>query len=409
MNVGLMRKLDYWLGIPLCFLFTGIDYVLSLFSFKKEKSNQLKILFIKLSEMGSIILAYPLMEKAKKEAKEAEIFFLTFKKNKPLFKILDIVPQSNILTIGDESIYLFILDTLRVISRIRKEKIGIVFDLEFFSRFTAILTYLSTAPKRIGFYHYTMEGLYRGNLLTHKVQYNPLFHISKTYLSLWQLTRIETKSTPELEEKIEDRGIFLPKIISSEERKRQLRNKLKRFGINEEARLILINPGEGSIPLREWPLENYIFLGRELLEEEKNYLVVVGTQGTPKRMDLLSNCLNNKRVIDLSNKTDLSELLTLFDIADLLLTNDSGMAHLAALTSIKKFILFGPESPLIYSPLGENARIIYSGLACSPCFSAFNHRSSACKDNKCLKMIKPDEVYELIKTFCLHPKGFGRL
>ena len=52
---------------------------------------------------------------------------------------------------------------------------------------------------------------------------------------------------------------------------------------------------------------------------------------------------------------------------------------------------------LVYGPLGENTWIIYSGLPCSPCLSVFNHRNSICKDNKCLKKIKPNEVYELIE------------
>ncbi len=398
MTIGLMRSLDYWLGVPLCFLFTIIKYILAPFvSSRRTKAVPNKMLFIKLSEIGGIILAYPLINKIKNEYPKAGIFFLTFERNKPLFKILDIIPQGNILTIRAESICLFILDTLKAINRIRKEKIDIIFDLEFFSRFTAILTYLSAAPKKIGFYHYTMEGLYRGNFLTHKVQYNPLLHISKAYLSLWQAAKTKIKSTPDLEEEIEDKDIFLPKIISSEEAKRQLRNRLKALGIKEGARLILINPGEGVIPLREWPIENFITLSKMLLENERNYIIIVGLEDISKKAEIFYNTVGNKRCINLNNKTTLPELLALFDATDLLLSNDSGMAHLAALTPIKKFIFFGPESPQVFSPLGDNTRIMYSALPCSPCLSAFNHRNSACKDNKCLKMINPDEVYGLFK------------
>lgn len=393
-----MRCIDYWLGVPLCFLLSGISYISRVLILRKKQNTAIqKILFIKLSEMGSIILAYPLIERAKKEYPGAEIFFLTFEKNKPLFEILDIVPYYNILTIREDSIQLFILDTLKAIRRLRKQRIDAVFDLELFSRFTAILTYLTKANKRVGFYRYSFEGLYRGDLLTHKVQYNPLIHISKSFLLMFQVIKEREKSGPELERKIADNEVILPRSIPLQEDRQELESRLRELGVAGEARLFLINPGEGNIPLREWPLENFITLSKQILNEDKrNYIIIVGTQEANQKARILSDSINYGRCINLTGRTTVLELLTLFNISDSLITNDSGLAHLASLTPIKKFIIFGPESPQIYSPLGGNTWIIYSDLPCSPCLSAFNHRKSACRDNRCLKKIKPDEVYEMI-------------
>ena len=83
-------------------------------------------------------------------------------------------------------------------------------------------------------------------------------------------------------------------------------------------------------------------------------------------------------------------------IADFLVTNDSGIAHLASLTDIQQFVLFGPETPTIFSPKGDNTVVIYKNLPCSPCLSVFNHRQSSCKHNQCLISIKPEEVYNTI-------------
>jgi ADP-heptose:LPS heptosyltransferase len=373
-----------------------INCILRLLAFgKKENIIPRKILFIKLSEIGSIILLYPLLNRARKAHPEAEIFFLTFKKNKPLLQILD--PDCNILTIKEDSICSFILDTLRAIRKLRREKIDIAFDLELFSRFTAILNYLSGAAKKVGFYRYSMEGLYRGELLTHKVQYNCRLHISKSYLSLWQAAKAKTKSTPDLEEKIEDKEISLPRFILSEEEKRKVWTKLKGWGIEQHTQLLLLNPGEGNIPLREWPLENFIALTKRLLQDHRNYIIIIGSQGANKKGYLLSRSVSEERCLNLTDKTTITEVLGLFNIAKALIANDSGLAHLASLTPVKKFIFFGPESPHIYSPLGDNTWIFYSDLPCSPCLSAFNHRNSACKNNKCLKIISPDDVYEIIK------------
>jgi len=67
--------------------------------------------------------------------------------------------------------------------------------------------------------------------------------------------------------------------------------------------------------------------------------------------------------------------------------------HLASLTEINIIALFGPEAPLLYKPLSDKSIILYKDFACSPCLSAYNYRSSACKDNICLRAITVDEVY----------------
>lgn len=399
MKIELMRKMDYWLGIPLCFLLSIVHWFLKPFVLRKTKFTiHPKILFIKLSEMGSILLAYPLFDRALKEYPKENIFFLTFYKNKPLFEILNIVPHRNILTIRENSALHFLMDTIKAIRKIRGEKIGVVFDLEFFSRFSAIIVYLSGSSKRAGFYNYKGEGLYRGNFLTHKVQYNPTLHISKLYLSFWQAAKAETKFTPELEERVEDGDIFLPRLNLIDGVKDGIWSDLKRFGIEQGNRIILINPGEGHIPQRDWHLDNFITLSKKLLEDDRNHLIIVGIDGVSKKAKRILDLVGNRRLIDLTNKTTLSEILELFNIGSALIANDCGLAHIASLAPIKKFILFGPESPKIYAPLGENTWIIYSDLPCSPCLSVFNNRNSTCLDNKCLKKITPDEVYELIKA-----------
>src|SRR4029078_13351294 len=69
-----------------------------------------------------------------------------------------------------------------------------------------------------------------------------------------------------------------------------------------------------------------------------------------------------------------------------------GPAHFASLTPIKSITLFGPETPVLYGPLGPDAVHLFASLACSPCLSALNHRSSPCTDNQCLKAISVEEV-----------------
>ncbi|MEW6101111.1 MAG: glycosyltransferase family 9 protein [Candidatus Omnitrophota bacterium] len=399
MNIRFMRFVDYWVGVPLCFILTVEDKLLKAIRPRIERPQpEKKILFIKLSELGSIILSYPLLTRIRNGYPQAKLFFLTAKRNKDVFKVLGgIIKEENVVTVEDASLREFVWGVLKAIKRLRKEKVDIIFDLELFSRFSATLSYLIKARKRIGFYRYTFEGLYRGSLFTHNLLYNPLLHISKAYLSLAEATHHEKKATPQIEERADSSKISLPKFTRDENIRNAVIEKLQRLGVEGEHNLILINPGEGALPLREWPIENFMALSKFILEDPMNYILLVGRKDTERKAGLLCASLNTKKCLNLIDKTTLTELLELFNLSAALITNDCGLAHLASLTTIKKFILFGPESPQVFSPLGENNRIIYSGLYCSPCLSAFNHRNSSCRDNLCLKTIQPEEVYQLIK------------
>ncbi|NOR16037.1 MAG: hypothetical protein GQ544_10045, partial [Candidatus Aminicenantes bacterium] len=99
MQVDLMRRVDKWLGIPLCFFFTCCEYLAKLFRAKQEKHSPEKILFIELSEMGSIVLAYSLFKKTQALYPGAELHFLTFSPNRHALDLLKVIPEENVLTI----------------------------------------------------------------------------------------------------------------------------------------------------------------------------------------------------------------------------------------------------------------------------------------------------------------------
>jgi len=131
MNVDFMRFVDYLVGVPACFLFSIITSIERIFGFRKAKKDfkPKKILFIELSEMGSTILAYSAMKKAK-ELFNAQLYFMIFKENKESGKLLDIIPKKNIITIRSKSFFLLFIDTVAAIFRVRSRKIDTVIDVE---------------------------------------------------------------------------------------------------------------------------------------------------------------------------------------------------------------------------------------------------------------------------------------
>src|SRR5215469_16756446 len=118
MKLKTMRAVDYWIGIPLCFLCT---LWVRLLGTPKGPEKPRRVLFIELSEMGSTVIANPALEKAKREL-GAEIFFLIFERNVDCLRLLPTVPESNIVTIRETSLLVLALDTLRFLGWVRKAK-----------------------------------------------------------------------------------------------------------------------------------------------------------------------------------------------------------------------------------------------------------------------------------------------
>jgi len=101
---------------------------------------------------------------------------------------------------------------------------------------------------------------------------------------------------------------------------------------------------------------------------------------------------------NLCGQTTLKELMEFFLMGSMLITNDGGLAHFAILTPIQTIVFYGPETPEVFGPLSPRVHIFYSHWPCSPCLSAFNHRNSNCRENHCLKAIKPETIIDFIKT-----------
>ncbi|MBC8527142.1 MAG: glycosyltransferase family 9 protein [Candidatus Cloacimonetes bacterium] len=394
MKINIIRKIDYWAGIPICFIFTIIHKICKLFNIhKKPLKKPMNILFVELSEMGSAILAYSSLQKARELFPGVQLFFLIFDENKESVYLTDIIPDENVFTINCSSFIKFLSDTLSVLWKIRKAKIDTYIDMELFSRATSIISYLSGANSRVGFYRYHIEGLYRGNFLTHKVSYNPHQHISLNFINLVYAIQSNLEDSPLLKKSLEVIPT-VPRITSSKEAEKSIFSKLKIINSNIEksSKIIIFNPNAGMLPIRAWPLEKYIQLAKKIIKLKDVFIVVMGINDASKDAELICN-VSKEYCIDFTNRTTLKEVIDLFNISDVLVTNDSGPAHFASLTPIKNFVLFGPETPDLYSPLGENCIPLYAHFSCSPCVSAFNHRKTSCNDAKCMQAISVEQVY----------------
>jgi ADP-heptose:LPS heptosyltransferase len=399
MKVDTMRRIDYYVGVPLCFLGSILNKLILLVGKRNMKAPQ-NILFIELSEMGSAILVDPAMKKLQQEI-NANVHFAIFKKNKASLDLLKTVPEENIYTIRENNMAAFIFDTVKFVFWTRTRKIDAVIDLELFSRFTALLTGFSGAPKKVGFHAYYNEGLYRGSFLTHKVAYNPHIHIAKNFIALVNALLAQRREIPFSKSLIADEEIKLAKAAIGDEDKKNIRGILADCFEEyspQQHRIILINPNASELLIqRRWPPQFYVQLMKSILEACGNALILItGDPGEREEAGLLKEQVQSQRVINFAGKITFAQLPALYSISEFMITNDSGPGHFSAVTDMPSFVIFGPETPALYGSLGKTTAI-YAGLACSPCVSAANHRKTACKDNVCLQVIKPEHLFTVIK------------
>jgi ADP-heptose:LPS heptosyltransferase len=400
MNADFMRLIDSRLGIPVCLALSFVHGLRKIFSKPRFIKKPNKFLFIGLSEMGSILLAYSLFKKTKEFFPEAEFYFLTFKENRQAIDILDVVPEENVITINSNNFFSLLGTSIGAIWKLRRRKISVALDMELFARFTAILSYLGRAKNRVGYFRYHNEGLYRGNFLTHKVAFNPHLHMAHNLLNLIYAVRSSPEDVPLSKKQVLEKDIVFPKRRIAENASKMLLKRLeqKNENIIKAKKVILLNPNASDIvPLRRWPLENYAELAQLLIRHEGVYIIITGVASEKKDAQIICDAASPERCINFAGRTTFNELIDLYNIADALITNDSGPVHFSSMTDIKTFALFGPETPKLYGPLGKNCHVFCSNYACSPCISAFNHRKSPCNDNMCLKEISVMEVYNEVK------------
>jgi ADP-heptose:LPS heptosyltransferase len=397
MHPDRMRRIDFWIGIPLCFGLTVWRRLLDAFGLALPAPDQpTNVLFIELAEMGSTVLAAPALIRLQARHPGCRVFFLLFTQIQESVRVLGLVPEDRIFTIDARSVFTLVRDTIRFVALARRHRIDTVINLEMFSRFSSVLAYLSGASRRVGFHRFGQEGLYTGRLLTHEVAYSPHQHTWKAYMALVTALEEPAGTVPLGKRRIGEPDCIVPRFRTSPTARAALWNRLVALGPALEAatHVVLVNPNASSlIETRKWPIENYIDLVRELLRDPGVAVAITGVASERREAQRIVTAAHSDRVIDLTGHTTLEDLLHLFDLADLLVTNDSGPAHFAAMTDIPVLVLFGPETPVLYKPLSPNCTVLYAGLACSPCVSAFNQKRSPCRDNQCLKVIGVQEVY----------------
>lgn len=378
-----MRRLDRWVGVPLCFVATLLLRLARLC--RPTQPREGRVLYVALAEMGGIVLAVPAIRRQARITGTAPAF-VTLAQTRAVFDFLGGDFARDVFVLRSARMATLCLDLWRFARWARRENVAVAIDLDPGARFSALVALLSGAPRRAGF---AGPGTpYRGALHTHGVDCAAARHMSENFAALVRAPfgaagdeagvplRIAAPATP-------------PAVARL--------HALKRLSGRDRVLLVHANVSD-PVPQRRWPRERHVELCRRLLAERDDLLVVlVGAATEAEAAAALRDDIADPHCLSIAGELAIAELPALFAQATLLLSSDSGPAHFAAHAGLPVVALFGPETPQRYRPLGDTVAL-YAALSCSPCLTPRNQRASACRDPRCMEAIAVDAVLDEVRA-----------
>jgi heptosyltransferase II len=213
------------------------------------------------------------------------------------------------------------------------------------------------------------------------------------------IRRLDEAKTPLMVERFaalaEDSGVELshpvahPKLVFDEVRRIDA---LRNFGVDQSTKLAIFCPGAEYGSAKRWPEKYFATLGDRLLERGFSLCLLGSSKDAPVGKSIVEK--TNGNILDLCGKTKLADAVYLLASADLVVTNDSGLMHIAAALDRPQIALFGSSSPGFTPPLSAHAKVLSLNLECSPCFK----RECPLGHFNCMNQLTPDRVLEAITS-----------
>lgn len=323
-----------------------------------------KILLIRLSSLGDIVLTTPAIRAIRAHYPNAYIAMLVAKQSADVLRqnphLNEIIQFNRSAKDKDTG------EMLRILRIIRQRKFALIFDFQRKLR-TELLMYLSGASERVG----------KGVLCTLRVPEQGDKHATEHYFDLLHAAGIPAED------------LHLEMFLSNTERADACYT-FEDAGISEMRLKVGVFPGAGW-KLREWMPERFAAIGDRLVEHYDAQVIIFGG---PKEGELVHkvNNLMQYPSISFAGNLQIRQLAACIEKCDLFLSNDTGPMHLAAAVGTPTVALFGPGNHKRFQPIGDFHTIIRHDVPCSPC-KQFTNR---CKNNICMKGITIDEVWNTI-------------
>ena len=262
-----MRMVDRWLGVPVCVALSAVRRLRDVFG-RRPPGPVRRIVFVKLAEQGSTVLACSALRRAAQLVGRENVHFLVFEENRFILDVMDLIPHDNVIAIRADGLVGTVFGALRAIAAMRTLKIDAAIDLEFFARASAALCYLSGARRRVGFHAFGGHGPYRGNLMTHRLLFNPHLHTTQTFRVMVEALSVPPHKLPALDLRPVEADDPPPPFEPAPEEVESVRDLLRQAAAAATFEpLVLLNCNcSDLLPLRRWPSRRYVELAGRLIE-----------------------------------------------------------------------------------------------------------------------------------------------
>lgn len=240
---------------------------------------------------------------------------------------------------------------------------------------SAIIPFLAGIPRRVGWRGEWRYGLLNRVHILDKARY-PLMIERFMALGLPKQTQLPNP-------------LPLPSLVRDQDNLEQA--KLK-FNLNAGKRILVLCPGAEFGPSKRWPEDYFAEVAKKHLEKGWQ----VWLFGSSKDANVTAHIQQSTqhRCIDLAGKTSLAEAIDLMSLADLVVSNDSGLMHIGAALGRPLIAIYGSTDPSFTPPLGEKVQIVRTKESCSPCFK----RTCPLNHHACMQKLQPMQVLAACKT-----------
>lgn len=166
-------------------------------------------------------------------------------------------------------------------------------------------------------------------------------------------------------EAIPDR-VPCPQLVVDEA---QAAHVLQRFNLAPDSPLLALCPGAEFGSAKRWPAAHYAELAEHYLDLGWQVMLLGSASDRPVTQEIGELCDSRRNCVDLAGHTRLAEAVDLLSQADAVVSNDSGLMHIAAALSRPLVVVYGATSPDFTPPLNDNAAVVVSDIECAPCFA----------------------------------------
>ncbi|MEZ5979892.1 MAG: glycosyltransferase family 9 protein [Planctomycetota bacterium] len=359
-----LQRADQVLGLAACAVLRPFHF---LWRLVPRRAREERVLLVKFWGIGSLQLLTPAVESLRRRYPSASLELLTLRQNGDFARGLRVFDAVHELDVESPSWAAIFGRVARVLHTLRRRRFRAVYDFEFFTRFSALVTALLGAPLRVGF---ESPRVWRGGFHNATAPFNRYWHVARNFRCLAGGENGRDVAAEDL----------APFRVTDAARAR-VEALLGEQELGGPGPLVVLNPNAGTLSLeRRWPPQHFADLATRFARDMGARIALVGSRGEREWTGEVLARVGPEcsRVANLAGRLDVDELCALLERADLFVGNDSGPMHLAAALGAPTVGLFGPETPVMYAPLGRRTRALYKPPACSPCINVHDNKLSAC-------------------------------